>query len=212
MDAIQTLTQNKVHRLPIIDPESGNVLYILTHKRILKFLFLFYHELPQPGFLFRTLRELKIGTYDSIATTTRNSLAITALDKFIERRISALPVVDEKTDKVIDIFAKHDVINMAAEKTYNNLSLTVGRAIERHNNWCEGVVKCKMDETLGTIIHRIVRAEVHRIVVVDDEDKVKGIISLSDILTFLAFRHTESDQKNSHNLTEESSEDLGDEG
>ncbi|KAG9509739.1 5'-AMP-activated protein kinase subunit gamma-1, partial [Fragariocoptes setiger] len=207
LDAILTLTKNKVHRLPIIDPETGNVLYILTHKRILKFLFLFYHELPQPSFLFRTLRELKVGSYDNICTTTRNSLVITALDKFIERRVSALPVVDEKTGKVVDIFAKYDAINMAAEKTYNNLSLTVGRAIERHSDYFEGVVKCKLDETLGTIIHRIVKAEVHRIVVVDDDDKVTGIVSLSDILTFLAIRPLES--KDVH-LAEEPFEGLAD--
>lgn len=210
LDAIITLTNNKVHRLPIIDPDSGNVLYILTHKRILRFLFLFYHELPQPSYLFRTLQELKLGTYDSITTTTRNSLVITALDKFIEKRISALPVVDENTGKVVDIFAKHDVVQMAADKTYKDLSLSVGEALEARNNWFEGVVKCKLDDTLGTVIHRIVKAEVHRIIVVDDEDKVQGIVSLSDILIFLALRPHESETKRSHNLDEEPSEELAD--
>lgn len=40
-DAVSSLIRNKIHRLPVIDPESGNTLYILTHKRILKFLKLF---------------------------------------------------------------------------------------------------------------------------------------------------------------------------
>lgn len=40
-DAIRTLIHNRIHRLPVIDPETGNVLYILTHKRILRFLFLY---------------------------------------------------------------------------------------------------------------------------------------------------------------------------
>ena len=35
---LEILIQNKIHRLPIIDPKSGNALYILTHKRILRFL------------------------------------------------------------------------------------------------------------------------------------------------------------------------------
>lgn len=210
LDAILTLKKNKVHRLPIIDPETGNVLYILTHKRILRFLFLFYHELPQPSYLFRTLNELKIGTYESITTITRNTLVITALDKFIEKRISALPVVDESSGKVIDIFAKHDVVQMAAEKSYKNLSLTVGKVLERQSAWFEGVVKCKLDDTLGTVIHRIVKAEVHRIIVVDDEDKVIGIVSLSDILTFLAVRQAENETKRSQHLREEPFEDLVD--
>ncbi|XP_016342035.1 5'-AMP-activated protein kinase subunit gamma-1-like isoform X1 [Sinocyclocheilus anshuiensis] len=40
-EAIYSLLKNKIHRLPVIDPESGNVLHILTHKRILKFLHIF---------------------------------------------------------------------------------------------------------------------------------------------------------------------------
>ena len=40
-DAIRMLITNRIHRLPVIDPETGDVLYILTHKRILRFLFLY---------------------------------------------------------------------------------------------------------------------------------------------------------------------------
>lgn len=40
-EAIYSLLRYKIHRLPVIDPESGNVLHILTHKRILKFLHIF---------------------------------------------------------------------------------------------------------------------------------------------------------------------------
>jgi 5'-AMP-activated protein kinase, regulatory gamma subunit len=50
------------------------------------------------------------------------------------------------------------------------------------------VQKCNLDETLFTVMERIVRAEVHRLVVVDENDKVIGIISLSDILLYLVLR------------------------
>ncbi len=40
-DATKVLTENRVHRLPIIDPTTGNVLCIVTHKRILRYLYLF---------------------------------------------------------------------------------------------------------------------------------------------------------------------------
>lgn len=45
-EAIRTLIQNRIHRLPVIDPDTGNVLYILTHKRILRFLFLYVSISP----------------------------------------------------------------------------------------------------------------------------------------------------------------------
>lgn len=104
--------------------------------------------------------------------------------------------------------------NLAAQKTYNNLDMTMQEAVRRRTCFVEGVMKCYPDETLETIIDRIVKAEVgvsasarfglhqelkgfqltfptfpshptsqvHRLVLVDRSDVVKGIISLSDLL------------------------------
>ncbi|XP_017104845.2 uncharacterized protein SNF4Agamma isoform X2 [Drosophila bipectinata] len=186
-DAIKILIHSRIHRLPVIDPATGNVLYILTHKRILRFLFLYINELPKPAYMQKSLRELKIGTYNNIETADETTSIITALKKFVERRVSALPLVDSE-GRLVDIYAKFDVINLAAEKTYNDLDVSLRKANEHRNEWFEGVQKCNLDESLYTIMERIVRAEVHRLVVVDEQRKVIGIISLSDILLYLVLR------------------------
>ncbi|KQS38630.1 uncharacterized protein LOC6553541 isoform X2 [Drosophila erecta] len=186
-DAIKILIHSRIHRLPVIDPATGNVLYILTHKRILRFLFLYINELPKPAYMQKSLRELKIGTYNNIETADETTSIITALKKFVERRVSALPLVDSD-GRLVDIYAKFDVINLAAEKTYNDLDVSLRKANEHRNEWFEGVQKCNLDESLYTIMERIVRAEVHRLVVVDEHRKVIGIISLSDILLYLVLR------------------------
>lgn len=183
-DAVSSLIRNKIHRLPVIDPDSGNTLYILTHKRILKFLKLFIAEVPKPEFMAKTLEELRIGTYDNIAMVRTSTPIYVALGIFVQHRVSALPVVDD-SGRVVDIYSKFDVINLAAEKTYNNLDVTVTRALQHRSHYFEGVLKCYKHETLETIINRLVEAEVHRLVVVDESDVVKGIISLSDILQAL---------------------------
>lgn len=77
---------------------------------------------------------------------------------------------------------------MAAEKTYNDLDVSLKKANEHRNAWFEGVQKCSLDENLYTVMERIVRAEVHRLVVVDENEKVIGIISLSDILLYLVLK------------------------
>ncbi|CAL4060392.1 unnamed protein product, partial [Meganyctiphanes norvegica] len=186
-EAIRRLIHHKIHRLPVIDHITGNVLYIITHKRILKFLYLYINELPKPFRLQQTLREVQIGTYDGIETAKEETTIIEALNKFVKHRVSALPIVDEE-GKLIDIYAKFDVINLAAEGTYNNLDVTLKKANEYRNEWFEQVHRCTQEETLGTILERIVRAEVHRLVVVDQQDKVIGVISLSDILKELVLR------------------------
>ncbi|KAM6900451.1 5'-AMP-activated protein kinase subunit gamma-1-like [Xenentodon cancila] len=183
-EAVYSLIKNKIHRLPVIDPISGNALYILTHKRILKFLQLFVCEMPMPAFMKQTLEELGVGTYSHIAYIHPDTPLITALSVFTHRRVSALPVVDHN-GKVVDIYSKFDVINLAAEKTYNNLDVTVTQALRHRSQYFEGVVKCNKLETLETIVDRIVKAEVHRLVVVDEESHIVGIVSLSDILQAL---------------------------
>ncbi|CAI9624079.1 unnamed protein product [Staurois parvus] len=183
-DAVSSLIKNRIHRLPVISPDSGNTLYILTHKRILKFLKLFMSELEKPAFVNQTLEQLKIGTYDNIAMVHPNTPVYVALGIFVQRRVSALPVVDE-SGRVVDIYSKFDVINLAAEKTYNNLDITVTKALGHRSHYFEGVLKCYPHETLETIINRLVEAEVHRLVVVDNNNVAKGIVSLSDILQCL---------------------------
>uniref|UniRef100_H3D7P6 CBS domain-containing protein n=1 Tax=Tetraodon nigroviridis TaxID=99883 RepID=H3D7P6_TETNG len=183
-DAVHSLIKQRIHRLPVIDPISGNALYILTHKRILKFLQLFVCEMPMPAFMKQTLEELAVGTYANIAYIQPDTPLITALSVFTHRRVSALPVVDH-SGKVVDIYSKFDVINLAAEKTYNNLDVTVTQALQHRSQYFEGVMKCNKLETLETIVDRIVKAEVHRLVVVDEESRIVGIVSLSDILQAL---------------------------
>lgn len=128
---------------------------------------------------------MRIGTFENIETATEETSIILALKKFVERRVSALPIVDSE-GKLVNIYSKFDVIvshiyiflivckeivsyaltlkyifqNLAAEKTYNNLDVSLREANEHRNEWFEGVQSCKLDETLFTIMERIVRAEV----------------------------------------------------
>ncbi|XP_076849936.1 5'-AMP-activated protein kinase subunit gamma-3b isoform X6 [Brachyhypopomus gauderio] len=108
-DAIYSLLKNKIHRLPVIDPESGNVLHILTHKRILKFLHIFGSLIPKPRFLQKRIEEAEIGTFESVATVQETATVYDALSIFVERRVSALPVVN-KQGKVVALYSRFDVI------------------------------------------------------------------------------------------------------
>ncbi|XP_077472909.1 5'-AMP-activated protein kinase subunit gamma-1 isoform X2 [Stigmatopora argus] len=204
-DAIYSLLKHKIHRLPVIEPASGNVLHILTHKRILKFLHIFVSlpfqstdstlrdpsiytlprpqgaTVPKPTFARRPILETGIGTFRDVATVRQTATLYDALDIFVDRRVSALPVVDEK-GKVVALYSRFDVINLAAQKTYNDLDVTLLEALRKRSCSAEGVIKCYADETLDTVIERIVAAEVHRLVLVDRADIVRGIVSLSDLL------------------------------
>lgn len=52
--------------------------------------------MPKPSFLNQTIEELNIGTFRNIAVVRADTPLYTALGIFVEQRVSALPVVDDK--------------------------------------------------------------------------------------------------------------------
>ncbi|PNJ09023.1 PRKAG2 isoform 4 [Pongo abelii] len=187
--AFFALVANGVRAAPLWESKKQSFVGMLTITDFINILHRYYKspmmsDMPKPAFMKQNLDELGIGTYHNIAFIHPDTPIIKALNIFVERRISALPVVDE-SGKVVDIYSKFDVINLAAEKTYNNLDITVTQALQHRSQYFEGVVKCNKLEILETIVDRIVRAEVHRLVVVNEADSIVGIISLSDILQAL---------------------------
>ncbi|XP_010358557.1 5'-AMP-activated protein kinase subunit gamma-3 isoform X2 [Rhinopithecus roxellana] len=183
-EAVYTLIKNRIHRLPVLDPVSGNVLHILTHKRLLKFLHIFGSLLPRPSFLYRTIQDLGIGTFRDLAVVLETAPILTALDIFVDRRVSALPVVNE-CGQVVGLYSRFDVIHLAAQQTYNHLDMSVGEALRQRTLCLEGVLSCQPHESLGEVIDRIAQEQVHRLVLVDETQHLLGVVSLSDILQAL---------------------------
>ncbi|XP_031223858.1 5'-AMP-activated protein kinase subunit gamma-3 isoform X3 [Mastomys coucha] len=183
-EAVYALIKNRIHRLPVLDPVSGTVLYILTHKRLLKFLHIFGALLPRPSFLCRTIQDLGIGTFRDLAVVLETAPILTALDIFVDRRVSALPVVNE-SGQVVGLYSRFDVIHLAAQQTYNHLDMSVGEALRQRTLCLEGVLSCQPHESLGEVIDRIAREQVHRLVLVDETQHLLGVVSLSDILQAL---------------------------
>lgn len=52
---------------------------------------------------------MRIGTFENIETATEETSIILALKKFVERRVSALPIIDTE-GKLVNIYSKFDVI------------------------------------------------------------------------------------------------------
>lgn len=114
-----------------------------------------------------------------------DDLIIDALNIFADYRVSALPVIQRATQKLTDVYSKFDVINLAAERSYQKLDATIKSALtyrQRNGVADKPLITCTLDSTIGEICQKIVDAEVHRIVVVDEEFRVIGVVSLSDLL------------------------------
>ena len=183
-DAINLLNKNRVHRLLMIDPINGDVLYILSHKRILRFLFVYLNEFPELTFFHKKLLDLNIGTFEDIISVTDSTTIKEAFRLLLDKDISALPILDEN-GVLINVYAKYEVLNLVSEKLYLNLSLTIGEVRDKKKDWEEKLQKCSSSITLYEALEIIVRTESHRLLLVNKEDKLVGIVSLSDILVYL---------------------------
>lgn len=90
------------------------------------------HELPKPSYLNESIEVLGVGTYTDIEVAHHSTLIIEALDKFVKRRISALPIVDEE-GKLTDIYAKFDVIVsfQCCKRKFRGLSVSLLEAFSQ---------------------------------------------------------------------------------
>ena len=66
------------------------------------------YYLPLPSYMNLSLEEVGIGTYSNIELIALDAKVIDAMRKLVDRRVSALPVVDEN-GKLVDIYSKFDI-------------------------------------------------------------------------------------------------------
>jgi 5'-AMP-activated protein kinase, regulatory gamma subunit len=71
--------------------------------------------------------------------------------------------------------------------------MTINEALSYRKERSENVAKCYKHEALSICMERIVKAEVHRLVVVNSSEHVIGVLSLSDLLYYIVMRPTTSD-------------------
>ncbi|KAG0262298.1 AMP-activated serine/threonine-protein kinase regulatory subunit [Mortierella polycephala] len=182
-DACQLLVESRAHRLPLVDMDSETgeemIVSVLTQYRILKFISMNYQDektLRQP------LSELKIGIYTDLAVADLSTPVMSVIDMFVKRRISSVPIVDED-GVVLNVFETVDTLVKAG--MYRDLDLCVAEALLRRPEDFSGVHTCTLNDSLSSIFGTIRKSQVHRLIVVDSGNKLKGIVSLSDIMRYL---------------------------
>jgi 5'-AMP-activated protein kinase regulatory gamma subunit len=75
--------------------------------------------------------------------------------------------------------------------------MKINAALSYRKDRFEHVAKCFKHESLSICMERIVKAEVHRLVVVDNDEHVIGVLSLSDLLYYIVLRPTKCESTTS---------------
>jgi 5'-AMP-activated protein kinase, regulatory gamma subunit len=193
-EACRTMLKTRSRRIPLVDvdDETGreSVVSVITQYRILKFIAV--NNENQTMLLKKGVRDIGMGTYANLATTTMDNTVLDVIDLMVKYNISAVPVVD-KNNRVLNVFEVVDVIPCIKGGTYDELGSSVADALSKRAEDFPGIYSCNEDDRLDSIFDTIRKSRVHRFIVVDDEYHLKGIISLSDILKYVLLYGEEDD-------------------
>lgn len=185
-EACQRMLQTRARRIPLVDIDDETsretVVSVITQYRILKFIAV--NNEKNTMLLKKTVRELNLGTYTDLATASMDSSVLDVVQLMVQYNISAVPVLD-RHGYVINVFEAVDVIPCIKGGAFDELSGSVGDALCRRPDEFQGIYTCTEEDRLDSIFDTVRKSRVHRLIVVDDESKLRGIISLSDILKYV---------------------------
>ncbi|KAI8960555.1 CBS-domain-containing protein [Daldinia sp. FL1419] len=194
-EACSRMLKSRARRIPLVDidheTERETVVSVITQYRILKFIAVNTEQ--HTMLLKQTVREIGLGTYSNLATAKMTDSVLEVINLMVVHNISAVPIID-KNNVVLNVFEAVDVIPCIKGGAYDELKSTVGEALTKRPEDFQGIYTCQEDDRLDSIFVTLRQSRVHRLVVIDDNWHLKGIISLSDILKYVLFTGVTSDE------------------
>ncbi|KAK4104704.1 CBS-domain-containing protein [Parathielavia hyrcaniae] len=193
-EACRRMLKTRARRIPLVDvdDETGRemVVSVITQYRILKFIAV--NNEKHTILLKKGLREIGLGTYTKLATASMSNSVLDVIHLMVKHNISAVPIVNAE-NKVLNVFEAVDVIPCIKGGAYDELSSSVGDALSKRAEDFPGIYICSEDDRLDAVFETIRKSRVHRLIVVDDDNRLRGIISLSDILKYVLLYGEEDD-------------------
>ncbi|KAK5227648.1 AMP-activated serine/threonine-protein kinase regulatory subunit [Exophiala xenobiotica] len=184
-DALRQQLLSRARRIPLVSYDSDTqrtmVTSVITQYRILKFIAM---NVKETEMLRKPLEMIKLGTYGNIVRCSMDTTMLDVIDEMVVKNISSVPVVTTE-GVLLNVFEAVDVIEILKTGDYGNLTWTVGKALSARPPSHPGIYCCSLEDGLDTIFETIKKSRVHRLMVVDENNYLKGVLSLSDILHYI---------------------------
>ncbi|CAF1527636.1 unnamed protein product [Rotaria sordida] len=185
-DASQIALQNNIYGILIPDalPNLARFFMLIIVSSLSKTI--------QNHKIYKLFLEINFYTIDL------NTKLIEALRIFQSGRMSALPVVDSEK-RLRDIYSKFDIMHLAATRTYANLDVPLCDILDSiHDHSTHQLITCQMTDHLFKLMDKFVTREVHRLIIVDDDQHIIGILSISDLMRFFVATFEKISRTNSN--------------
>lgn len=187
--ACKLLHQHSLDFLPVLIPDDMRVLATITYTTILKHLVTHFRE--QRRLFDDTIYDLRIGTYhENVITCHLRQTLNEVLETLHIHGLSAVPVVDDE-NKVKAVYSRSDITFLAsasdAHDALSNLDMTLETVLsqQRKDVTTPDVLHtCTARHTLQSIFEYFAQWKFNRLVVVDEEERVTGIVSARDLVAY----------------------------
>ena len=100
-----------------------------------------------------------------------------------EERCHHVPIVDD--DRPVGMISARDVVHLARREEGEQYVLGMPRSERAGDAMNEDLVTIHQDESVDAAIERIGRGDIHALVVIDDDDRLAGIVTHNDLLHYL---------------------------
>jgi len=108
------------------------------------------------------------------------------LKLLVNHGVSGLPIVERGSLKVIGVYSRFDAIGVAAAGDFNRLDITVDEALYGRRTMKGAAYQCVVSvretDTLWEAVKALVERSVHRVFIVNEQDQLKGVLALSDVI------------------------------
>jgi len=189
-DVLQLLAQKNVHRV-LIRNEAEDFVGLITQSAMVRYLQQKKDNLSD--FMNQRVKDLWPIGQKQTETIDFNCFVIDALARLEEKQISGIAVVNTK-GQIIGNISASDLKRMDVKRplqmcfdvyqsirVFMNLSDEKDKPSNRKLPTFEPII-VKPDDTLSQVVDIVVSKEVHRVYVVDEDQKPVGEISLCDIM------------------------------
>ena len=183
------LKQYNIHHMPVVDTDKNAVVAILSHRNLLQHVLKSFSDTRR--MFDHPLKSLGVGSFGDVVVVPDTASVISVLNVLAERRISAVPVVSPDTGALLDVYSREDVAFLSNDPSLMVLDAPVGD-VRRAQAQMTGVstvpLTCSAEDTLQTVLERLAGSGGHsdRLVCVDGDQRVTGIVSLSDVFAWVS--------------------------
>jgi len=170
-----------IHRVPVLD-ENNKIVSIVTQSEVLNFLAK-HMDIVVSDLGNISVDQLHLGTKNVIAMST-NAQAIHAFYLMYTHKVSAVAIVSPSGSLVANLSASD--IRGLEQQHFESLLLPVTQYIINQRGKPKAPITCTINTDFQTVLMKMILFRIHRIWIVDEDDRPIGVISQTDVMKKLS--------------------------